>query len=139
MHSPLVALDLYLKPEAQAAVTTTLALRPDFEYAVLGLTGEVVADGQAVAPDELLFLAAGRSTLALQCTPGTRLLLVGGAPMDEDVLVWWNFVGRTQEEIAQALADWQAGPEGSERFGARVASPLAPLVAPALEGRLRGG
>ncbi len=139
VHSPLVALDLNLRADAPGPVTTELALRADFEYAVLGLTGEVVVDGQAVAPDELLFLPAGRATLELRCTPGTRLLLVGGAPMNEEVLVWWNFVGRTQEEIAQALADWQAGPEGSERFGARVASPLAPLVAPALEGRLRGG
>lgn len=139
VHSPLVALDLHLRADAPGPVTTALALRPDFEYAVLGLTGDVVVDGQAVAPDELLFLPAGRSTLALQCTPGTRLLLVGGAPMNEDVLVWWNFVGRTQEEIAQALADWQAGPENSDRFGARVASPLAPLQAPVLEGRLRAG
>ncbi|WP_159917014.1 pirin family protein [Pantoea sp. 18069] len=138
VHSPLVALDLSLRADAPGPVTTELALRADFEYAVLALTGAVVVDGMAAAPDELLFLPAGRSTLALQCTPATRLLLVGGAPMHEDVLVWWNFVGRTQEEIAQALADWQAGPEGASRFG-HVASPLAPLQAPALEGRLRAG
>jgi len=141
VHSPLVALDLSLPEAAPAAVTTELALRADFEYAVLALTGEVDVDGMPAVPDELLFLPAGRSALALQCTPGTRLLLVGGAPMHEDVLVWWNFVGRTQEEIAQALADWQAGPgvDGNGRFGAPVASPLAPLQAPALEGRLRAG
>ena len=136
VHSPLVALDLSLGADAPSAVTTGLPLRADFEYAVLGLTGEITVDGLPAVPDELLFLPAGRSTLRLQCTPGTRLLLVGGAPMHEDVLVWWNFVGRTQEEIAQALADWEAG---TGRFGPPVASPLAPLRAPALEGRLRAG
>lgn len=136
VHSPLVALDLSLRADAPAPATTALALREDFEYAVLGLTGEVCVDGLAAAPDELLFLAAGRSTLQLQCTPGTRLLLVGGAPMHEEVLVWWNFVGRTQQEIAQARADWEAA---SGRFGPPVASPLPPLRAPALEGRLRAG
>ncbi|QKV51523.1 pirin family protein [Comamonas antarctica] len=141
VHSPLVALDLHLPADAPAPVATELALRADFEYAVLGLTGEINADGMAAVPDELLFLPAGRGILRLECTPGTRLLLVGGAPMHEDVLVWWNFVGRTQEEIAQALADWQAGPgpDGKGRFGPAVASPLAPLKAPPLEGRLRAG
>ena len=145
VHSPLVALDVALSADAPGAdtpgaVTTELPLRPDFEYAVLVLTGSADVDGTAAAPDELLFLPAGRSQLTLGCTPGTRLLLLGGAPMGEDVLLWWNFVGRTQEEIAQALADWQAGPppEGQAgRFGRRMASPLAPLTAPALEGRLR--
>ncbi|MCD2512274.1 pirin family protein [Comamonas endophytica] len=136
VHSPLVALDLSLRADAPSPVTAELPLRADFEYAVLGLTGGITVDGLAAAPDELLFLPAGRGVLRLQCTPGTRLLLVGGAPMHEDVVVWWNFVGRTQEEIAQALADWEAG---TGRFGAPVASPLAPLRAPALEGRLRAG
>ena len=136
VHSPLVALDLSLGADAPSAVTTGLPLRADFEYAVLGLTGEITVDALPAVPDELLFLPAGRSTLRLQCTPGTRLLLVGGAPMHEDVLVWWNFVGRTQEEIAQALTDWEAG---TGRFGPPVASPLPPLRAPVLEGRLRAG
>ncbi len=142
VHSPLVALDLALPAQAGVAVTTTLPLRHDFEYAVLVLTGSVAVDGAAATPDELLFLPAGRSELTLRCAPGTRLLLLGGAPMHEDVLLWWNFVGRTQEEMEQALADWQAGPppDGrAGRFGQRVASPLPPLTAPALEGRLRAG
>lgn len=136
VHSPLVALDLRLRDDAPAAVSTELPLRADFEYAVLALTGQIAVDGLAALPDELLFLPAGRSQLRLQCTPGTQLLLLGGAPMHEEVLVWWNFVGRTQEEIAQALADWEGS---SGRFGPPVASPLAPLRAPPLEGRLRAG
>lgn len=142
VHSPLVALDLALPADAGVAVTTALPLRPDFEYAVLVLTGNADVDGTAAASDELLFLPAGRSQLRLRCAPGTRLLLLGGAPMHEDVLLWWNFVGRTQEEMEQALADWQAEPPAdgqAGRFGRRVASPLPPLTAPALEGRLRAG
>lgn len=142
VHSPLVGLDLHRPAQAAGPATARLPLRADFEYALLGLTGTADADGQALAPDELLFLPAGRDTLTLCCPPGTRVLLVGGAPMHEDILVWWNLVGRTQEEIAQALADWQAGPAADGqpgRFGLPVASPLPPLTAPALEGRLRAG
>lgn len=38
-----------------------------------------------------------------------RALLIGGAPFGESVLMWWNFVARTSEEIAVARADWEAG------------------------------
>ena len=137
VHSPLVALDLHLRTDAPDPVTIELPLRADFEYAVLVLCGSAEADGEAIAPNELIFVPVGHSALKLHCPPGARLLLIGGAPMDEELLLWWNFVGRTQEEIAQALADWQTG--SHDRFGQRVASPLAPLSAPALEGRLRAG
>jgi hypothetical protein len=42
-----------------------------------------------------------------------RALLLGGAPFDETILMWWNFVARTTEEIVAAREDWQAG----RRFG----------------------
>jgi hypothetical protein len=42
-----------------------------------------------------------------------RFMLLGGAPFDETILMWWNFVARTTEEIVAAREDWQAG----RRFG----------------------
>ena len=68
-------------------------------------------------------------------------LLLGGAPFGEDVIVWWNFVARTQAEMADALADWNAAPNAGGRFGTvRAGSPAAPLGAPGLEGvRLQAG
>ncbi len=42
-----------------------------------------------------------------------RALLLGGAPFGETVLMWWNFVARTTEEIVAAREDWEAG----RRFG----------------------
>jgi len=62
-------------------------------------------------------------------------MLLGGEPFGEDVLMWWNFVGRSHEEIAEARAQWAAG----ERFGA-VRDAGAPLAAPPLPpGTLRPG
>ena len=45
---------------------------------------------------------------------GTRLLLLGGAPLGEQIVMWWNFVGRSHDDVAQQRADWMAR---SSRFG----------------------
>jgi hypothetical protein len=65
-------------------------------------------DGQEVDPGPLAFLGMGRESLRLDAAPGTRFMLLGGEPFEEDILMWWNFVGRTHEEVAQAREDWEA-------------------------------
>ena len=55
-------------------------------------------------------------------------MLIGGPPFPETILMWWNFVARTQEEIAQARADW----EQHERFGEVAAYQGPRLSAPSL-------
>ena len=99
---------------------TTVPLRPDFEHALVVLTGSVQIDGSGIEPGYLAYLGLGRDELTLTASRPARALLVGGVPFDEPVLMWWNFVGRTREEIVAAHDDWTAG---SERFG-RVASQL---------------
>jgi len=61
------------------------------------------------------------------------VLLIGGEPLGEDLVMWWNFVGRTHEEIETARDDWEAG---ADRFGspiavhdgARIPAPPLPVV-----------
>ncbi len=126
VYTPLVGIDL----DASGAARTELPLRTDFEYAAMVLRGAATLGGEALAPGEWLYFAPGRTELALQCEAAAHLLLVGGAPFGEDVLIWWNFVARTQAEMQAALEDWNAG-----RFDAvRAGSPAAPLAAPSLDG-----
>ena len=47
---------------------------------------------------------------------GARILLLGGAPFEHDLVMWWNFVGRDHADIAQARADWES-PDRADRFG----------------------
>ena len=110
VHTPLRGADLF----AAAGAKLTLPLDPAFEYGLVPLTGPASAQGQALAPDELLYLPPGASELALELAPGTRALLIGGEPFDEDITLWWNFVGHGKPYITQAQRDWQAG---STRFG----------------------
>jgi redox-sensitive bicupin YhaK (pirin superfamily) len=101
-------------------------LDPAFEHALVVLAGAVQVEGRDVAPGWLADLGRGRTEMELRGGPGTRILLVGGKPFEFAPVMWWNFVGRTREEVATARADWAAG---TERFGS-VGSPLARLPAP---------
>ena len=119
VFSPLVGADLATPGEARAE----LALEPAFEYAAMTLEGEPAIDGEPLAPGTLAYFGAGRSSLAVASTAASRLLLIGGEPFGEDLILWWNFVARTPEEIAEATRDWNEG----RRFGA-VQGARAPLL-----------
>jgi redox-sensitive bicupin YhaK (pirin superfamily) len=94
---------------------STLPLRPEFEYAVVLLAGTAEIDGELVTPGSLAYLGSGNEELVFQAAEPTRALLLGGEPFESPVYMWWNFVGRSKDEIAQARIDWQA--HDDERFG----------------------
>ena len=125
VYSPLVGLDLTATGRAILAVPLAGA----FEHAALVLSGAASVAGEALAPGTLLYFGPGREELALRTEGPARILLIGGTPFGEEILVWWNFVARTREEIALAARDWNAG-----RFGAVRGSPAPPLVAPDVAG-----
>jgi redox-sensitive bicupin YhaK (pirin superfamily) len=123
VFSPIVGADVSLEPGARL----DLPLDPSFEHAVLRLRGAGEVEGSVLPPDALVFLGTGRSRLALAAPGGPlRLLLIGGAPFGEAVLMWWNFVARTSAEIAEAREEWAAG----RRFGEVKGYPGARLDAP---------
>lgn len=100
--------------------TTIVPLHDHHEHALVALAGRVLVDATVLEPGHLAYLGAGRDELGVDAVDMARVLVIGGAPFDEQVLMWWNFVARTREEITAAHADWTAA---SERFG-RVASGL---------------
>jgi quercetin 2,3-dioxygenase len=107
-YTPLVCADAALTGNS----STRLPLRPDFEYAVLTLSGTVSVDGDdpvPLSPGPLLYLGTGRTELLIGAAEPARLLLLGGEPFDEQLVMWWNFVGRSHDDIVQARTDWQAG------------------------------
>jgi redox-sensitive bicupin YhaK (pirin superfamily) len=114
--------------QVHAGHTLTLPLQATFEHAVLVLSGDVALDGQSLQAQVLHYLGTTRSEASLSSRNGGRLLLVGGPPFPETILMWWNFVARSRDEIAQARADWETG----ERFGNVVAYKGPRLSAPSL-------
>ena len=90
-----------------------LPLDPSFEHAALLISGDARINGQLIDPTNLYYLGTDRSSVEFNSREGCRLLLIGGLPFPEKILMWWNFVARTPEEIAQARTDWQ----NHQRFG----------------------
>lgn len=122
--SPLVGADVQVHPDAMVEIE----LDPAFEHGLLVLEGECLLDGQPLLERALHVFAPGRSRAAFASSPGSRLLLIGGPPFGEQILMWWNFVARTPEEIAAARADWEA----RRRFGEVRGCPKPRLTAPEL-------
>ena len=132
VYSPLVGLDL----AAEGKALTELVLDPAFEHGVMTLEGSATVGGEPLSPGDLLYFGTGRDRLTVESTGAARLLLIGGRPFGEEVLLWWNFVARTYDEMEQATRDWLE----SGRFGKVEGARGAPLVAPELaQLRLRGG
>lgn len=128
LYSPAVGLDLRSPGPAQAL----LPLRPDFEYAALVTIGSAEIDGVPLVPGTLLYLGGGRDSLQLRAPGALRMALIGGEPMGEEILMWWNFVARNKDEITQAVDDWNAGRGGFGRVqgynGAPLKAPAAPWM-----------
>ncbi len=126
LHSPLVGVDVC---SAQGGAVA-LALDPRFEYGILPLEGRVMLAGEDFATDEFAYLGAGAATLDLALAAGSRILLLGGEPFGEQIVMWWNFVGYSKAEIARAQRDWESGDprfgEVTGHQGQRLAAPPLP-------------
>lgn len=135
-YTPIVGADLTLT----AGVEARLPLDPDFEYAVLSMSGEAEIDGVPVLPGSMLYLGCGRTELPLRAASDAGLMLLGGEPFAEEIVMWWNFVGRSHEEIEQARQDWMEGPRFGEVKGYDGGRLPAPELLPAAlkpRGRVR--
>jgi redox-sensitive bicupin YhaK (pirin superfamily) len=124
-YSPLVGADLKLTPGADVE----LPLEPDFEYAVLAAGGSATVEGAPVPHGSMLYLGTGRRTVRLRAEEAASLLLLGGEPFEEQLVMWWNFVGRSGEEIAEYAELWNGE---DDRFGVVVGYDGDRLPAPSL-------
>ncbi|MEE1796391.1 pirin family protein [Streptomyces sp. BE308] len=135
-YTPIVGADLALAQGAQAR----LPLDPDFEYAVLSMSGEAEVDGVPVLPGSMLYLGCGRSELPVRALSDAGLMLLGGEPFEEEIVMFWNWIGRSQEDIAQAREDWMNGTRFGEvkgYDGPPIPAPELPVVPLKARGRVR--
>ncbi|MEO9140026.1 MAG: pirin family protein [Jatrophihabitans sp.] len=104
-HTPLLGADLNLA----AGGSALLPLEPAFEHGLLVMSGSVEVDGMHLIPGSMAYLGCARRDLALSSVEGARVLLLGGVPFEEELVMWWNFVARDSDEIAAARAEWMSG------------------------------
>jgi quercetin 2,3-dioxygenase len=128
--SPIVGAQL---SAAGRPASCLLPLRPEYEHVIFVAAGEAGVDGVRMRPGQLLYLPTGRHETAVAAPADSTLILLGGVPLGEPLLMWWNFVARTPEEIAAATAAWRAG-----EFGPVGGYQGDPMPAPPLDAaRLR--
>jgi quercetin 2,3-dioxygenase len=138
--TPLLGAELVLDP----ATTLVLDVDATFEHGVLLDTGSIAVDGQQVKPAELAYVEPGRATVTLEALEASRVVVLGGPPFGEQIVMWWNFVGRTHDEVVAAREAWQdqvsrdgtVVADGQDvkdgRFGVVYGDHLAPIPAPPL-------
>lgn len=127
--SPLVGAEI----QTGANGTVRVPLDPAWEHALVVIEGEVLLDGSRLAPGALHYLGTCREGLELASKVAARVVLIGGVPFDESIVIWWNFVARAADEIRKARDDWQTG----DHFGKVKAYQGARIEAPELLGRPR--
>jgi redox-sensitive bicupin YhaK (pirin superfamily) len=111
-----------------------LPLEPAYEHVLVPLAGSATVEGVEVRHGQGMYLGTDRPVLELALSPDARVLLLGGEPFTEEIVMWWNFVARTHEEIERARAQWNA--VGDPVFGEvshyptdeRLAAPPLPNV-----------
>lgn len=112
VHTPLLGAELSVDPGA----TLTLDVDENFEHGLLVDSGEIYLEGTAVPAAAIGYTGIGAGTLRIHnaATEPARLILLGGEPFEEEILMWWNFVARNNEEIQHAREQWQ---NRTELFG----------------------
>jgi quercetin 2,3-dioxygenase len=113
IHTPLVGAEISMAAGASGVVP----LRADFEYAALTMDGAATIDGHDLKPGPLLYLGEGRTSTVIEAGLASRVLLLGGEPFEESLVMWWNFVGRSHAEIVSARAEWESGSAFGEVHG----------------------
>ena len=125
VHTPLVAAELNLP----AGSVLSLPVDPGFEHGVLVVAGRVLVNDEVVEVTNLEFVPVGSGQLQLEAVGDEplQILLIGGAPFDEPIVMWWNFIARSHEEIVEMREAWNsyesadaAGHFGADQSGQKV-------------------
>lgn len=130
VHTELLGVDL----TAVQAAQTRLSLNPKFEYGFMALEGTATINGHELNEDNMVILETGLEHIDVELHANSRILLLGGEPFESPILLWWNFVARTQTEIEEAREQWIAQ---DPRFGTIPSYTGPRLEAPVLPEKMR--
>jgi redox-sensitive bicupin YhaK (pirin superfamily) len=127
VHTPIVGAEIVLAPGSRARLPMASA----WEHALMLVEGDAVVSEHPLERNELLYLGDSRDHVEISSTEGALLFLLGGEPFEDEIVMWWNFAGRSHDEIVAAREDWEAA---SARFGTvdghdvRIPAPPLPDV-----------
>jgi len=128
--SPLIGVEIRVR----AGQTIEIPLNPAFEHGFMLAQGQITVNNTDIPVSGLSYLEKGSDSATL--TAGQQdsiVLLLGGQPFGEKILMWWNFIGRTHQDIAKTRAEWNAAdpsrfPGFEDSIGGRIPAPDLPNV-----------
>lgn len=125
VFTPIVGAELRIA----AGSVVSLPLTAAWENAIVLVEGDAQVEEHQMTQNEMLYLGDSRDSVQVSSTEGALMFLLGGEPFAEDLVMWWNFAGRTHDEIVEARDAWEAG---SDRFGHVIGHGSERIPAPPL-------
>lgn len=125
LFTPIVGAELRIA----AGSVVSLPLTAAWENAIVLVEGDAQVEEHQMTQNEMLYLGDSRDSVQVSSTEGALMFLLGGEPFAEDLVMWWNFAGRTHDEIVEARDAWEAG---SDRFGHVIGHGSERIPAPPL-------
>ncbi|MFZ9283203.1 MAG: pirin family protein [Candidatus Nanopelagicales bacterium] len=125
-YSPLVGAEI----QFLSADSIEFELDKNFEYGVMVISGQVKVTGQQVNPGSMIFLPAGSVSIDIAASTDSKIILLGGEPFTEPIIMWWNFIGRNHDEIVEMRSDWESHNQRfgqfTDQIGGRIPAPPMP-------------
>ena len=95
--------------DAQMKAGASLTLPDDYEErGAMVVGGTVEAGGKHHEDGDMMIFDAGEHARITAVTDARVMMLLGGAPLDGERHVWWNFVASSRDRLQKAKDDWKA-------------------------------
>ena len=101
-----------LRLDTKAGADLLLEIPKSYNAVIYLLDGEVESNGQTAREKDMLWFNNDGEKIALKVTIDSRFILLSGEPIGEPVATYGPFVMNTEDEIRQAIADYQEGKMG---------------------------
>ena len=111
--SPMMGAEFRIK----AGESVTVQINEEFEYGFMPAQGSVTIGDETAPSSSVIYCEPGATSVTITAHEDVILLMLGGKPFGEKILMWWNFIGRTNDDIVQARNDWNNRAElNNQRF-----------------------
>jgi redox-sensitive bicupin YhaK (pirin superfamily) len=120
IFSPMVGAELRIP----AGSTVELGLEATFEHGFLIAQGDVIVDVESTPLHSIAYFEPGKTTVTLTNDGDQEaiVILLGGQPFEEPIVMWWNFIERSHEEIVDAREKWNSRDSGIPAFADLIGS-----------------
>ena len=116
--------------DVPAGTMTQLPINESYEYGLLVVAGDLRVNDEQVPVEYLYYQFLGSEEFKIESTGGAKVVLLGGVPFGEEIMMWWNFIGRTHEEIEEMRLDWESQsnrfPAFEDQVHGRIPAPAMP-------------